>query len=780
MFLRRAFVEGRRIQALYLLHPPSFHHRAAFFLRRTIHQRADNAVESRTFQDTDSSIACAFTQELEHFHAIVCAGVATPRPALDRLRECATAVSDASSLLQEPSRSLLEGALLRLCRSPLPDDHAVVQDGVVMSAQLLGVAVRDYAEDMFNRLLDRNDVSSALGWLWVTGMMNSTDAGYALVLPTWHRLLEAGARNRNDYLIAKALAKMERLKVPPTGETGRIIIAAMFRPDALDNPQPPPSYSTMKHLINIFHSARIPYDESTTQVIKDGYAGAHEEVGRQVELLYISTLARPGIGLSESQMHRALASTAETGSRTRKQVLRQLRRFQEAGLRPSEDTLLAVLDAGAKVDDYDYWCKILGISGGSKAAAKVMENVLAAGGSSVPRLVEFYKRERSKDYTVSPDMLHFAIQALLSTPLAAPSERAVEAALALYHDFIPEDAAIPRQDDHRKGMHPEGRTYQLLLRTLTRGHHKKYLPVAISLVDDMRRLEVELDSQTTASVIILLMRACPTPAESFEVYRLLGQPPDQSDKPSLNEEGYNAILDAFCKLKTWPGGIPSTKQFFQIVADMRKHGFELNHKAYTIIIGQLARLATAASTAPSSPETGDVRTQIAKSIASVHNQLTLNSSFTPDVALWNQLMDAYQRAGCFSEAVRIWQKLFASRTFNNASVSIIIDACAYNKSYDMAVRVFTALMDSGYPMNVKNWNTLLECLCRLDRIDEAMKVLCLEMSGRGDGIEPDKESVRILLKFAAKHNQEVEVRSKIKRFLPKLYYSLQGEMGWQS
>ncbi|TBU34730.1 hypothetical protein BD311DRAFT_682859 [Dichomitus squalens] len=776
MLLRRAFVEGRRIQARHPLRPrSSIHSRTTSLAAQPTQQHVNKPRESTTHQVSDR----AFIKEIEHFHAVVSAGGKTPRPAFNRLRGCVGMLSDASSLLQEPSKSLLEEALLRLCRSPYPHDCTIVKDGLLMSAQLLGVAAADYAADVFNRLVDKSDVRSALDWLWVTGKMSGIDVGYALVLAPWHRLLEVGAGNRNEYLIANALTKMERLKVSPTVDTGRIIVAAMFRSASLDKARPPPSYDTMKHLINLFHSAGIPYDEHTLSVIKEGYTDADEEIGRRVELLYTSTLVRPGTGLSEARMHEALATTAANG--TRKQVLRQLRRFQEVGLRPSEDTLFAVLGGDAKIDDYEYWCKTLGVSGGSKAAAKVMQNVLAAGGSSGPRLVEFYQHERNKGYTVSSYMLHFAIQALLSSALDAPSERAVETALALYRDFIREDdAASPDKDDHSRRKHPEPRTYQLLLRTLTRSYDKKYLPVAISLMDDMRRFDVDLDSQTTASVIILLMRACPTPAESFEAYRLLGKPPDQSDKPNLDEEGYNAILDTFCKLKTWPDGIPSTKHFFQIVTDMRKHGVELNHKAYTIIIGHLARLATAASSAPSVLETGDVRTQIAKSIARVHNHLNVNSGFTPDVALWNQLMDAYQRAGCFTEACRIWQKLFATRTFNNVSVSIIIDACAFNQAHDMAVRVFTGLVDSGYPMNVRNWNTLLECLCRLDRIDEAMKVLCLEMMGREDGIEPDKESIRILLKFAAKHGQEPEVRSKVKRFLPKLYYSLQSEMGWQS
>ena len=641
-----------------------------------------------------------------------------------------------------------------------------------MAAHFLDVGVEDYAIDMYNRLVDKGSLNKALSWLSVTGRKDYIGIGYASDLAHWHRLLEVVASKRDEYLLANVLKTMSTLGAVPTIETSSLIMAAIFRPIPPHAIRPLPAYGMMKHTINLFHATEVPFDRDTARIIMEGYSKAGDDAtGQRVELLYTSTLATPRNRLTETHMNKGLSSAAARCKR--KQVLRQLRRYQDLGLQPSEETLFAVLGDDAKIDDYDYWRKTLSITGGSKAAAKVMGNVLA-GGDPPSRVVQFYKLERSRGYGVSPDMLHFAIRALLSSNLASPSEGAWETAFAFYHDFVQDIISDSSEEDPALREHPRPRTYQLLLRTLTRGHGADTLPLAISLVDDMRRFRVRLDPQTTTSVIVLIMNACPTPEEAFETYRLLGQPPDQHNTPNLNVEGYNAVLAAFCSLKTWPEGIPSTKLFFQIVADMREHGLPLNQKAYTIIIGRLAALATTAASA-AAIDNSNLRRQIARTIARVHNHLTVNASFTPDVALWNQLMDAYQRAGCFTEAYRIWEKLFASRTFDDVSVSIIIDACAFNRAYDVAVRVFTGLLESEHPLTVRNWNTFLECLCRLDRIDEAMKVLCLEMSGREDGIAPDKESVRILLKFAARHKQEVEIRSKLKRFIPKLYYSLQSE-----
>ncbi|KAI0639593.1 hypothetical protein C8Q77DRAFT_1214105 [Trametes polyzona] len=386
------------------------------------------------------------------------------------------------------------------------------------------------------------------------------------------------------------------------------------------------------------------------------------------------------------------------------------------------------------------------------------------GGSASPLEIYTYARSTGQ---LTGKMLHFAVKPLLTAHgLLKPSVRVIDKALELYRDFV--SGLEPLREP---SPYPIPGTYQLFLRALTAVDNiPKYLPIAASLLEDMRKFRLHLDPQTASSFLILLMNTSRTPEEALSMYRLIARPDDPSKWVYFNEEAYVATLDAFCKLPTWPDGIPSVQLYFGIIADMRKRGLPLGPKVYTIILGQMARLATAATEVDNS----SARAAIAQAIAAVHNHLTVNPSFTPDTALWNQLMDAYQRAGCFPEAFRIWQTLFASGTFNAASVSVVLDACAFARAYDSAVRVYGALSAVGFPMNVKNWNTYLECLCRLGRLDEAMKVLCLEMTGRED-VEPDKESARILLKFAINANREGEVRTRLRRFLPKLYYSLNSE-----
>ena len=698
------------------------------------------------------------------------------------------------SLVEEPIPTLLEEALLTLCVSKYHEDHSVLRHLLRRTAQFLDQEVGAYAQAIFNRLFQIGDLKTAVEWLSVIGKMEevqSTDT-----LPQWHQLLDLAAERRDEHLIGICWKRLERDTMGPIPDTASILISALFRSST---PTSYPTYETMKHVIMLMRNSRLPYDPSLAKLIMNGYDKiGHDDLGARVEQLYISALRKPRGILTDQQMHDKLSSAAQTGSKAN--VTRLLEQFLQSGMHPTDDTLIAVMGDDFSPSNLKRWRKQVKYRGGARVCTRVMEHLLKRGGMGPSRakdIVAFYQAELRGGVQPSGDMLHVAIQSLISPGLANPPEDAIDAALKLYRDYtshydMKASQTVQQVPGHQTGVSdapssdlihpiplnpPAQQTYALLLRTLTSGRDTtKRMADVVSLVEDMQRYSVPVDRRLMTSIIILLMDASPTPPEAFRMYRLVAAPAQRKKGFKLDEDSFAAILHAFCTLKTWPHGIPSARSYFEIVADMRKERVPITSKVYTIIIGQLAQLATAAAAETTDDGDDTARKTIASTLARVHNQLAVNTEFTPDPPLWNQLMDAYQRAGCFAEAVRVWQKLFASGTFNHASVSIILDACAFNQAYDVAVRIYTTLMDIEYPMNLRNWNTFLECLCRLDKLDEAMKVLCLEMTGRKDGVEPNIESVRILLKFAAKKNQEMEVRSRVKRFLPKLYFSLPEEL----
>jgi pentatricopeptide repeat protein len=284
---------------------------------------------------------------------------------------------------------------------------------------------------------------------------------------------------------------------------------------------------------------------------------------------------------------------------------------------------------------------------------------------------------------------------------------------------------------------------------------------------------------TATSITILLLRSSTSPSEAFQAYKRIFKRPD--GKPTLDAEGYVAVLNAFCRLTFRKANIhtalPPWEQYFEIVKDMREAGYPVNVKVYTIILQQLGLAATKFRQARNIDEDSEQPDlyELERAIRKIHQLITMDASIQPDTIAWNTLMDAYQRAGCVRDAYRVWDTLWVTRTFDNASVSIIADACGHANAFNEALQIFSRLHASGFTLNLRNWNAWLECLCRLGRLDEAVKTACLEM-GKNDNAEPDEKSIAIILRFAASTRDEHQIRERIKRYLPELWNSLPKEL----
>ena len=724
---------------------------------------------------------------MKTLHALVYRNANSWRFALSQFKKNTTDLPR-GDLIEDDSKPLLREVAAALLRSTNPRDQNTLRNLLRTIAELEDVDTAEYVATVLDQMLDSEDIPTSMDLVSVVSQMEElrdVDTRSRL----WLRLLQYAAELRNEYIIPFIFKNMERHGVALDARSVKVLVSALFRGPSPHSSTAPP-YATMKHILNLLAPASPPYDPEVADIIVDGYTrSGNDDLARLFESLYISSTSINNNDFSRGRMHEVISAQVEAGHIGA--AIRLVQRFLKIGLQPSDETLLAAMGTNLTPRNLNEWRWHLRYRGSGNVSAKVLAHLIEGGKRE--KIVDFYTEEL-RDGVLSCEMLHVLLKSFLTSGIRKPSDPVIEEALEFYRDYVSRyrgsdtetaPAGPPSPDDRTGSVRetPAPKTYQLLLRVLTSSARPtRYLGTAVSLVEDMHEFNVRIDPQSTASVIVLLMRSSPSPQEAMRVYRFIGTPANPGDAPVLNSEGYAAVLHTFCNLENWPNGIPSVRQYFEIVADMRRQGIPATPKIYTVIIRQLANLATAASaSALASQRNGDdsesasalaARESIAKTLKHVHNQLTVNTEFTPDIPLWNQLMDAYQRAGCFTEALRIWHKQFALGQFTHASVSIIIDACAFNKAYDIAVRIYTALMDIGFALNLRNWNTFLECLCRLDKLDEAMKVLCLEMNGRDDGIAPDEESVRILIKFAAMKNQEAEVRSRVKRFLPKLYWSL--------
>jgi pentatricopeptide repeat protein len=268
------------------------------------------------------------------------------------------------------------------------------------------------------------------------------------------------------------------------------------------------------------------------------------------------------------------------------------------------------------------------------------------------------------------------------------------------------------------------------------------------------------------------MKNAPNEEEAFKAYRKL--------HTQLDFDGYVKVLTAFCDLPFTsavgdPLRIPSPHLYFQIVQDMRDMNIVITQVVYTILLRQVGDLATRAKQVHT-PVAATILEKLMTVVRRTHDLITIDASITPDTHLYNQLLDTYQRLGGFAETCRVWDQMYMSGNYDHISVSVVLDACGYAQAANTAMGIVNRLFKSQFKFNQHNWDTWVECLCRLGHLNDALKVVCLQMGRDGIALAPTANTVRILLSFARKDNLEGEVLNRIKSYLPDVWAKLPDDL----
>ncbi|KAF7729008.1 hypothetical protein EC973_005039 [Apophysomyces ossiformis] len=149
----------------------------------------------------------------------------------------------------------------------------------------------------------------------------------------------------------------------------------------------------------------------------------------------------------------------------------------------------------------------------------------------------------------------------------------------------------------------------------------------------------------------------------------------------------------------------------------------------------------------------------------IHNHIKMDIYFDPDIAVYNALMDAYNRVGDGDTVLRIWDTLLLNPSpetaIDSATISIVLDSCGFNGFHYRARMIWKMLKQMEIPLNGNNYNSYIECLCRSNGRkgwDEARRVALEEMiqPGGGNGARTrdarhpllEEKTVNILISFA--------------------------------
>lgn len=643
----------------------------------------------------------------------------------------------------------LRSAILTMLKTFADDGDILLVDRLLRAAsEVFELPIDDNMHStILQALRDSGHLLQASAWLQD---MPSKPGACQPSLQEWNDFLEdCIAREQFTVFRANMYYIQSSDLVTPDTRTYHLIFQAIFH---FDRKHPPP-IALVRRLLERMKRDGVSFSRSILDILVAGYNNFHADgMVQLVERMHSSTEGKV-IDFSEAScIARLVEKLSEEGEKAAKA---HLNRWTRQGFKPTQATLEAVAGHLSSAKALLDWERRLNVVATPLAWMSVIRNAATEHPAEVA--LDAYGTFLKRGFIPTAAVIHPIVRAILSTNLRPPTVDDIRRALEVHREYVRlVDTRAKESHSHQEDLP----IYNTLIRAIVSSSHVESYPLSLSLLEEIQSRGIIMDYMTTTSFLTLLMRLAPDGPRAFKIYRAFYKYPEGGY--ALDGPGFQSVLDVFCKY-----GL-SRPSFFSlylaILKDMRLAGYPATVENYTILLRQLGSLAA---------DLGDNPKELAElafAIRRVHNTLTVEASISPDTILWNQLMDAYQRAGCYQEAYNVWESLYISGKYDNASVSIVIDTCSFAGAFNLVAEIFARLHAAGYSLNQKNWANWIEGLARIGRIEEATKVLCLAMPQ--EGVEPTKEMARSILTFAARRNQESEVRQRIKRYLPRLFDQL--------
>ncbi|KAI6047935.1 hypothetical protein EDC04DRAFT_2876069 [Pisolithus marmoratus] len=649
---------------------------------------------------------------------------------------CPTAATERHPLKEDQVLRALDV----LASSARPRDLALIEKVLANFTPLCGLpVVAEVHSHIIRGLLKQGNPQTLLNWLV---QMRQKPGNIQPYLQHWHMFLEYCAGIGHVRMIRTALSKMAHSGSPPNNRTFKILFRAI-------------SYTFW-------------YDEDVAKLNQTQQAN---EVKEEFNRRFLKRVIKESPRLVEWEESLAL----EVERRGIAEAVKFCRSLQEDGYKVHHRTLSILLRRSHDISDLEYAEEALNLKPSAFHWSIIIANAIRAGNLS--SALSSYRQFQSTGLPLSAPLLQPLITGLCNTATSTRRDDLLDQALKLYHElacaFPPVDRDAPPRREvldfmRERSVGPDAYMYGTLLRAMGSSVDvQKYSKAAISLLSAMEARTISHTSIILTSLIVIAMRCSSSVDEALEAYRRLAR---QESLPRITAWGYQWILDTLSKLTFGEDrSLPPIWHYFEVVKDMRLSGLAVTPTIYAQLLKHLAQLARDA------PEV--MKDRLAACVRRVHDHLTLDPTITPNISLWNQLMDSYQRVGLFAEAYRVWEMLLVSENFDHASVSIILDACGFANAWPLAQKVYTRLSERSFLLNQGNWHSYVECMCRVGRLNDAVKAVCLQMGQGQKDVVPNADTIQVLLTFATRANQQDEVLSRIQRYLPDVWETLPSNLG---
>jgi pentatricopeptide repeat protein len=357
-------------------------------------------------------------------------------------------------------------------------------------------------------------------------------------------------------------------------------------------------------------------------------------------------------------------------------------------------------------------------------------------------------------------------------PLCNASPPQLAPAMGVYADLTSEPVPLKTTRDRDRLLE----LYTTLLRAASRVGS---LDIATRLIKDLRARSLPLPPSGATSILIAIMRIAPGHHAAFGIYAHF----HALNGARLSANDYSAILACFLDTKKQSPFAPP-KLYLEIVQDMRRSGFRPDSQVLASLLRSYGARATGVLRSSNDPAfRASHLSWIHKAIKDLHIFLRLDELVEVDVPLLNALMDAYSRVGAYTSAFEVWGELVERRAREDParvkdlygpSISIALDTCGRSDQLGRARRIWAWARHHGLD-NPHTWDTWVECLCRLGKLDEAVDVVCNEMKEQQAGApRPTKDTLEVLLRFAWSREDLNDVPRRVMQDFPEMWEDVSG------
>ncbi|KAG8934276.1 hypothetical protein FRC01_004057 [Tulasnella sp. 417] len=625
---------------------------------------------------------------------------------------------DASTSTSLPSETDILRMLGIVADSPNPD-VSFIRTVLSHSSQVLGHPLTQN----YYALLAKALVACGNGQQALSTLVDASQRDVDLDGAAWEPLVACCAQLQDRAGLYAAKERMKAFGVVPTPAVYRHLLDFAFRektdPDVKSRESLEPLKAEME-------ANGVLTKPTILTCLLNGYSGIGEleEAARWATEIQNIIAARSDWGEPEPEeleMLQALVTFTERrlGGRHAINILTELR---SRGFVPSSSTLSAIIRGkglDANVASLLALQGEIGVTAGPDAWSILITNALTKGG--LPSAMDIYSQATS---VLAPSAL--LCQAIFGArKYMLPDGRTL---YDIYQDMLLAETttlkSTPNSPIHMCKL------FEDLLLAMATQHDRLLVPKQLSLLVDMRNRSITFDAPTTVTVLRQLMESSGSYNAAYNLYsniRSLGS--------GFTQSAYQEALQTLANLraeKRASVNFPPSRLFFSIVKDMSDDGFPVGVDTFSMLFARLRQAAVRVQYSELGTAENPNRELLAE-VRRAHVLFRLYAAVTPDTSFLNLFMDTYSRIGGFSEAWSIWEEeLFPHKIHDGKSISIILDTCGHYGATKEAFVVWKGVKEWEWrsPQNQitpKLWETWIECLCRLDLVEDVRRTLVQEL-----------------------------------------------------